>query len=149
MHPSLRAIAIAFYVVATVSVAGAGTTGGISGHVRYVGGKPIAGLAVWVCSAAQVAVATTNSDGFYSFVSLAPGTYSMHLVSHATYPASIAAIRVTADDTTTQDSHVCALNKICGDSFGLSRPLEADTSADVGNFDADDVDRWKSCGSAW
>src|ERR1700730_9489627 len=56
----------------------AGTTGGISGHVvDSVTQAPIAGAKVTAASPSETETATTDANGAYAFVSLAPDTYTV------------------------------------------------------------------------
>lgn len=119
MRTAARVIFVSIAMLAPLSAFGSETTGEISGHVHYTDGKPVPGIKIWVCSAEQVAVANTDSRGFFSFP----------------------ALRVIADELTTQDSSVYPIGVHV--DLGNERPLQAYTSADVGSFDADD--RLTSC----
>lgn len=107
MRQLLRAAAIAVFVTATASVADAGTTGGISGHVTWKGsGIPLAGIVVEACSLSDLAMTRTNARGFYSFVSLAPDRYEVYFLVPL-HPAMWSAVHVSADAMTTLDEHAC------------------------------------------
>ena len=146
MRTLARLAAALSYIVVFASIGAAETTGEISGHIRYLGGKPIAGIHVRVCSAGQVAVTTTDARGFYSFVSLAPDRYALSFVAPTKMTFVVPGLRVLADELTTQDSYVSPSADYHIDVAGQPS-LQALTSADVSNFDADDVnvDRSKSC----
>ncbi|HUA07768.1 MAG TPA: TonB-dependent receptor [Candidatus Acidoferrales bacterium] len=76
----------------------AGTTGGLSGTVRSVdNGAPIAGAKVVVSSASQVSTATTDAGGKFTFLSLAPDTYTVSVTKDGYSPVSIAGQTVFAD----------------------------------------------------
>ena len=80
--------------------AGAGTTGTITGTVVNVATKvPIAGADVIAASPSQVARVTTDASGRFTFLSLAPETYTIS-VQHAGYVSvSITGISVFADQS--------------------------------------------------
>jgi len=145
MRPAVRVLGlVGVLTIGSVIRTDASSTGGISGRITYLGGQPVPRIAVYVCSPAEVAVAMTSSRGFYSFVSLSPGRYVMQFVTPTKQLYQYNGVRVTADDTTTENPTVCPPDMIC-DAFGQP-PLQTDTSADVGNFDWDDTDSRTSCG---
>ncbi|MBV8198654.1 MAG: TonB-dependent receptor [Candidatus Eremiobacteraeota bacterium] len=78
----------------------AGTTGSLTGTVLDAAKKsPIAGAVVTAASPSQVARVTTDSAGRFTFLSLAPDTYTVS-AEHAGYEAlSIAGIAVFADQS--------------------------------------------------
>jgi Carboxypeptidase regulatory-like domain/TonB dependent receptor len=79
----------------------AGTTGGLSGQVLDDKGAPVAGAAVKVSSPSQTASATTDAGGHFSFLSLAPDTYSVTASKDGFQPASYPGISIFADQTLT------------------------------------------------
>jgi hypothetical protein len=80
----------------------AGTTGGLSGTVTDVtNGKALAGVKVTVTSPSQNVTATTDQAGKYSFVSLAPDTYTLIVSAPGYQPVSVGGITVQADQTLT------------------------------------------------
>ena len=83
-------------------IAAAGTTGTITGTVVNAATKaPIAGADVTVASPSQVARVTTDASGRFTFLSLAPETYTIS-VQHAGYATvSITGISVFADQSQT------------------------------------------------
>lgn len=78
----------------------AGTTGGIGGTVSDAQtGRTIAGAKVSVSSPSQSVTATTDAQGRYSFVSLAPDTYTLTISAPGYQAFSQAGITVVADQT--------------------------------------------------
>src|SRR5579863_2411816 len=80
----------------------AGTTGSLTGTVVDAATKaPIAGASVTATSPSQVARVTTDASGRFTFISLAPDTYTIR-VEHAGFEIlSIAGISVFADQNQT------------------------------------------------
>ncbi len=78
--------------------AAAGTTGGITGSVVDATTKaPIAGAQVTASSPSQVAHVTTDGAGRFTFISLAPDTYTLS-AEHAGYDLqSVTGVSVFAD----------------------------------------------------
>lgn len=60
-------------------------------------GKPIAGATVVASSAAQVEKTTTDARGYYVFMDLAPGTYTVSTVISDYSPEAVSQIIVLAD----------------------------------------------------
>ncbi|HTU69692.1 MAG TPA: TonB-dependent receptor [Candidatus Baltobacteraceae bacterium] len=79
----------------------AGTTGGLSGTVTNEAGAPVAGAAVKVTSASQIASTTTDASGHFVFLSLAPDTYTVSIEKDQFNPISLAGVTVFADQTQT------------------------------------------------
>ena len=100
MKQILIAFLLFFETLVTVTPAGAGTTGALTGVVADVTtGAPIAGARVTATSPSQVATTTTNSIGRYSFVSLAPDDYTLTAERNGYETAAVAGIAVFADAT--------------------------------------------------
>jgi hypothetical protein len=80
----------------------AGTTGSLTGTVvDAASGAPIAGVQVTATSPSQIAHVTTDGSGRYTFLSLAPDTYTI-AAEHAGFGAvSITGISVFADQSQT------------------------------------------------
>ena len=78
----------------------AGTTGAITGTVVDAQTKaPIAGVSVVASSPSQVSRVTTDAGGRYTFLSLAPETYTITAQRAGYEPVSIAGISVFADQS--------------------------------------------------
>lgn len=87
----------------------AGTTGGIQGRiVDRATGAPIADVTVSVNSPSQTATQTTDANGGYRFLSLAPDTYDISLSRSGYDPLAQSGINIFADQTQTID---LAMNK--------------------------------------
>src|SRR5689334_22626890 len=87
-------------LICSASKIDAATTGTISGTVVDAATKaPIAGARVTAASPSQVGRVTADSAGRFTFLSLAPDTYTIS-AEHAGYePVSIAGIAVFADQS--------------------------------------------------
>ncbi len=95
---------LAFLVVLSIVFQGtlvlAGTTGQLSGTVLDATSKqPLAGVKVTAASPQQVATSVTDAAGHYSFVNLAPDTYTVSVEAQGYQPVSLAGITITADNT--------------------------------------------------
>ena len=90
------ALTVAFLLQGTWALAG--VTGGIGGYVTDDQGKAVAGASVKVLSASQAANATTDASGHFTFLSLAPDTYTVSIVKDGFAPLSESGITVFADN---------------------------------------------------
>jgi hypothetical protein len=80
----------------------AGTTGSLSGFVSDATSRaPVAGARVTVASPSQVAVQATDASGHFSFLSLAPDTYTVTVQHEGFDTVSIAGISIFADQAQT------------------------------------------------
>src|SRR5215469_16150170 len=77
----------------------AGTTGRLSGTVLTVTGTPIAGAVIKVSSPAPSVNTTTDATGAFTFISLAPDTYTVSVEKQGFQPQSVAGVTVFADAT--------------------------------------------------
>ncbi len=98
---TIRQVAVTLFLLAAFLLQGtwalAGTTGGLGGYVTDDQGKAVAGASVKVLSASQAASATTDASGHFTFLSLAPDTYTVSVVKDGFAPFSEAGITVFAD----------------------------------------------------
>ncbi|MBV8067634.1 MAG: TonB-dependent receptor, partial [Candidatus Eremiobacteraeota bacterium] len=126
-------------VLIPTQIARAGTTGGISGVVVEVGtSAPIAGAKVTVTSPSQSAAVTTDAQGRFAFVSLAPDEYTISLQKNGYEPLSYAGVAVLADavQTLTLSMRV-ALRTIANvTSRSGSSLVKPGTTADVYSINA-------------
>ncbi|MGZ3509613.1 MAG: carboxypeptidase regulatory-like domain-containing protein [Vulcanimicrobiaceae bacterium] len=76
----------------------AGTTGGINGVVRDETGAPVANAKVTATATSQTVTIVTDASGHYTFLSLAPDTYSVSVVKEGYEPTTQAGITVFADN---------------------------------------------------
>ncbi len=79
----------------------AGTTGGITGSVTDEAGAPVAGASIRIVSASQSASGTTDAGGRFTFLSLAPDTYTVSIDKDGYNPVSYAGVTVFADNQLT------------------------------------------------
>ncbi len=126
----------------------AGTTGSLTGTVVDAATKaPIAGANVTATSPSQVARVTTDSAGRFTFISLAPDTYTIQ-AEHAGFEIlSIAGISVFADQSQTipialqrtpQDDRACRVALVAqpGSPGHRDRRLLGESGADERRSDA-------------
>ncbi len=102
---SLRQVVVAIMLFAAFLVQGtwalAGTTGGLSGQVTGAKGAPIAGAVVMVTSPSQTASETTDASGHFSFLSLAPDSYTVTASKAGYNTTSYPGVTVFADQSLT------------------------------------------------
>jgi hypothetical protein len=104
---TLRRVGIALLIMVAVLFQGtwalAGVTGNLGGVVRDTAGAPVAGAKVQAVAPSQVAEATTDAQGRFLFLSLAPDTYTLN-VSKTGYAATSFPGNVVFADQTEQVS---------------------------------------------
>ncbi|HEY1866875.1 MAG TPA: carboxypeptidase regulatory-like domain-containing protein, partial [Candidatus Cybelea sp.] len=99
---SVAALAAAMLVLPFAQTARAGTTGTITGTVSDAATRaPIAGVQVTASSPSQVAHATTDASGRFTFLSLAPDTYSFSAERSGYESNVLTGISVFADQSQT------------------------------------------------
>ncbi|HKE37954.1 MAG TPA: TonB-dependent receptor, partial [Candidatus Baltobacteraceae bacterium] len=91
------ALALGFASQATWTLAG--VTGNMAGTVRDNTGAPVAGATVQVVSPSQTASTTTDANGHFILLSLAPDTYVVSLSKTGYSPTSFPGEVVFADQT--------------------------------------------------
>ncbi len=79
----------------------AGTTGTLAGIVVNSSGAPLAGALVTAASPSQTVTVTTDASGRFTFLSLAPDTYSISAGKQGFETASITGVSVFADQVQT------------------------------------------------
>ncbi len=89
------------FALSQVTWALAGTTGNISGTVTDESGAPVSGVAVKAVSASETSQATTDARGSFSFLNLAPDTYTLAVEKDGYNPISYSGVTVFADQTLT------------------------------------------------
>ena len=75
----------------------AGTTGGLSGTVTDESGAVVAGVAIKAVSASESVSTTTDARGSFSFLNLAPDTYTVSIEKTGYNPISYAGVTIFAD----------------------------------------------------
>ena len=102
---SLRQVVVALVLLVAffsqVTWALAGTTGGLSGQVTDEKGAPVAGAAVKASSPQQTASVTTDAGGHFSFLDLAPDTYTVTAAKDGFEASNNTGVSVFADQTLT------------------------------------------------
>jgi len=125
---------LTFVLQGTTSVL-AGTTGAISGTViDATTNKPVPGAKVTALSPSQSATATSDGNGHYGFLSLAPDTYTISVLGNSAYdPVSISGVTVIADQTQTvsldQPEHIRVIGAVTSRANGAL--VKPGTTADV------------------
>ncbi len=106
--PTLRlrhafvAVLLLVAMVCQVTWALAGTTGGISGTLTdSSNGKPVSDAKVTASSPSQTASTTTDAGGHFSFLNLAPDTYTVSAEKDQYTPANVGGVTVFADQNVT------------------------------------------------
>jgi hypothetical protein len=149
---------IALVLQGTTSVL-AGTTGGISGTVVDPStNAPIAGAKVTAQSPTQSATTTSDATGHYSFISLAPDTYTISTPATATRDAvQVSGVTVQADQNLTVTLPQPAKLKVIGSvtSRAAGALVKPGTTADVYSINSVTQDKASGVGgggnlnSAW
>ena len=108
LHLRLRRVVVAVLTLVTFVIQGptgvlAGTTGAVNGTVvDNQSNKPIAGAVVTAQSPSQSANTTSDASGRFSFISLAPDTYTISVPATSAHDAAaISGVTVQADQTLT------------------------------------------------
>jgi hypothetical protein len=85
-----------------LGAASAGTTGSLQGVLVEPNTRaPVAGATVSIVSPSQTASATTVAGGHFTFISLAPDTYSLGITKQGFEPLQVPGITILADQTQT------------------------------------------------
>jgi hypothetical protein len=149
---------IALLLQGTTSVL-AGTTGAINGTVVDASSsQPVAGAQLTAQSPSQTAATTSDANGRFSFISLAPDTYTVSAAATSTRDAaSVSGITVQADQTQTVSIGQPTKLKVIGTvtSRAASSLVKPGTTADVYSINAVTQDKSSVAGgggnlnSAW
>ena len=116
---SLNRITVAFTaavcVIAAAQSGFAGTTGGISGRVvDSANNATIADAAVSATSPSQAATTTSDANGHFGFISLAPDTYTITASKTGFNTQGVPGVTVTADQTRTVTVALVRAVKVIG-----------------------------------
>jgi outer membrane receptor protein involved in Fe transport len=149
---------LAFVLQGTIDVL-AGTTGTISGSVMDAStNTPISGVKVTAVSPSQSATTVTDRAGRYSFISLAPDTYSLSVAATPTHDAaSISGVTVQSDQVLNVNVQAAPLLKRIGQVTSRSNAslVKPGTTADLYSISATTQDKASNLGgggtlnSAW
>ncbi len=142
-------VVLSFVLQGTIGVL-AGTTGSIAGTVIDSATKaPLSGVKVTATSASQVATTTTDANGHFSFLSLAPDTYSVSAVAASSRytVASQSGVTVQADQSITVSLAESAFTTIGNVTARTSSSLvKPGTSVDSYTLSATQQDKLSSLG---
>jgi hypothetical protein len=96
------AVLVLVAMLAQVTWALAGTTGTITGTITDTStGKPVSGAKISAVSPSQSATTTTDAGGHFTFLGLAPDTYTLSSEKEGYASASVAGVTVFADQSVT------------------------------------------------
>jgi len=143
-----RLLTVLFVVLAFSSNAvRAGTTGGLSGRVLD-GATPVAQAKVAVVSPSQSATTTTDAGGRFSFVSLAPDTYTLSIEKNGYDPVTVSGVTIAADSQQTQSLTLKPALRTIGrvSSRAPGSLVSPGTTADVYSVNSAQQDRVASLG---
>ncbi len=99
MNPNRLIAAVACFVLALASPAGAGTGGKVTGRVTDRGGQPLAGANIAIPAARLGAL--SDETGTFTILDVAPGTYELRANLIGRRPVTVTGLGVSADRTTT------------------------------------------------
>ncbi|HTX56192.1 MAG TPA: TonB-dependent receptor [Candidatus Acidoferrales bacterium] len=136
---SLVALALTLAFFGQVTWALAGTTGGLGGQVTDQAGHPLAGVAVKVTSASQVATTTTDSGGHFVFLALAPDTYTVSLQKEGFNPVSIAGVSIFADQNQSLALRMNSLKTIASVTATASNVVKSGVGSDLYNVNSSSI----------
>jgi hypothetical protein len=113
--------------------ASAGTTGTLTGIVTDPAGHPLADVRVGAVSPSQQASTTTGPTGSYTFISLAPDTYTLSFARSGYESVSLTGISVFADQTESVPVRLRPSLKTIASVKSRSSlsPVKPDTTTDV------------------
>ena len=151
-------VTLALVLQATSSVL-AGTTGSITGTVVDAqSNTALAGARVTATSPSQTATTSSDSNGRFTFASLAPDTYSVTVAETSAYDSySVSGVTVQADQSLTIPLRQAPVKQIIGRvrSVAASALVKPGTTADVYSISATQQDKASTFGgggtlnSAW
>ncbi len=106
---TLRQVGIALMLLVAFLIQGtwalAGTTGGLSGVVSDEHNRPVTQALITAQAASGTSTTTTDPNGHYVFLSLAPDTYTVSFQKAGYQPVSQGGVTVFADQTQTLELH--------------------------------------------
>src|SRR5580698_5905893 len=134
------AIALTFFA-GQVTWALAGVTGGVSGTVTDESGAPIAGAAISFTSPSQNATGKSDAGGHFSFLALAPDTYTVALDKDGFNPLSITGVTVVADNNQQLSVHMTKALKTIAKvtTRGAGSLVKAGVGGDIYNVNAQTI----------
>ena len=138
---SLTAILVFVALLAPGGAVFSGTTGRLAGTaVDSTTNKPIPGVKVTAASPSQVETVTTDGAGRYTFLSLAPDTYTVSIDAPGYEPQAISGVNIIADQTRSLSLSTRSTKELRTIGRVTSRPatslVRPGTTADVYSVDA-------------
>ncbi len=145
----LVATLLALAMLAQGTWALAGTTGGLSGSVvDTASGAPVANATVTASAPSQTTTATTDANGHFVFLSLAPDTYTVSAAKSGYDPGSVSGVSVFADSvqTVTVSIHSSLKTIASVHSTAAGSLVKSGTTADVYSVNAATQDKISALG---
>lgn len=99
MSPFSQVLTVALFLL-TLCPAFAGTTGVLNGYARDENGQPTQEVTISAISSTGTYITHAARTGFYSFINLPPGNYTVNVEKLGFYPGSIVGVRINSDQTT-------------------------------------------------
>ncbi len=141
----VAALAVMLTLVLQATLVSAGTTGGLNGVlVDSQTHKPLGGVTITVSSPTQTAKTTTDANGHFSFVSLAPDTYVVSVAASADHEAyAVSGVTVQADQSQTLTLDQPGKLQTIGRTTSRSAAslVKAGTTADVYSLNSTQTDK--------
>ncbi len=130
--------ALALAMLCTAMPLVAGTTGSLTGTLSDAAGAPISGAKVSVSSPSQTSSTFTDASGGFTFLSLAPDTYTLSGERQGYDPVSISGINIFADQTQRLGLHTAKSLRTIGTvtSRAADSLVRSGTTADVYSVNA-------------
>ncbi|HED06963.1 MAG TPA: TonB-dependent receptor [Ignavibacteria bacterium] len=103
---SLNKVTILFFILISVNLLFAGTTGKVKGHIYdKQTGEALIGVNLWLNGTSLGAA--TDAKGFYIILNISPGKYKLK-ASYIGYTTEIVEVQINVDLTTTQNFNLSA-----------------------------------------
>jgi len=114
----------------------AGVTGGVSGYVRDSDGAPVAGVKVTVSSPSEITSTSTDASGHFSFLDLAPDTYTVSATKQGYDETTVPGVTVFADQQQSISLSLVKLRTIANvRSQAASSLVKSGVGGDIYNVD--------------
>ncbi len=139
---AVRNAAVACWLVLTmlcsVIAVRAGTTGSLTGTLTDATGAPVSGAKISVSSPSQITSTVTDASGAFSFLSLAPDSYTLAGEKQGFDSVSISGINIFADQTQRLTLHTLKTLRTIGTvtTRATNSLVRSGTTADVYSVNA-------------
>ena len=131
-------LAVLFAFSLLPAIALAGTTGGVTGRITDANSHaPIAGVAVTISAPSQSATTVSDANGAYSFLSLAPDSYTISLTKDGYNASSTPGVAIFADQVQTVNlTMIVSLKTIASVQTRGSNLVKPGSTSDVYSVNA-------------